>query len=352
MSLQPSMPGPLLVTVGGNAERAARAGEAFRRLFPHGAVESVANVAAAEQLVSDSADSLLALVAADDVEVAAAAAALDSFELPRWAVVVAGTRGDERVIAVPPEDWDAGRLASWFSIALSQHRLRRENARFRGDLLTLGTRFVHDLRSPLGGVTTTAEVLREMLAEDAPQHVTLLDPLLDSTEGVAKLLRQMGAITKASASARPKERFNMHEPFWAAMQRVQSEASALGASIRQPAAWPLVEGDAGWVETMWHMLLANALRHSGSAPRVEAGWTRDAGENRFWVMDQGGVPPEKQAMLFRPFHLLHHTNAPRGFGLPLVQRLAELQGGKSGYEPPPEGGSCFFFTLPTVENPG
>jgi K+-sensing histidine kinase KdpD len=32
--------------------------------------------------------------------------------------------------------------------------LERENARLRGDLLTIGSRISHDLRTPLGGIMT------------------------------------------------------------------------------------------------------------------------------------------------------------------------------------------------------
>lgn len=81
-------------------------------------------------------------------------------------------------------------------------------------------------------------------------------------------------------------------------------------------------------------------------PQIELGWMQEEGEHRFWIRDYGnGVPPEKRPQLFQSFHLRQRKNSPRGLGLPLVQRLMELPGGRCGYLPR-DGGSDFFFTLP------
>jgi signal transduction histidine kinase len=339
---------PRLVIVGNNAELTARASEAARLALPGAKIESAATVADATTLPSSPSEVGLVLVAPAETEIATAVSTLDEEGLPRWAVVIFGDGAVTRTdgVGVLPADGKMPATLEIFRLALALHQLRRENARFRGDLSTLGTRVVHDLRSPLGGVLTSVEVLKEVLAEEAPERVSLLDPILDSTEGLTKLIRQLGVITKASSQTNPKQRFNMAGPFWAAFQRVEQEALSLGASIAQPASWPEVEGDPAWAEVMWHAFLCNSLQHAGPKPRIEAGWDRGQGENRFWLVDPGTVPLEKRGALFRPFHLLHHPSAPRGFGLPIVQRLAELQGGHSGYESQPEGRSCFFFTLP------
>ncbi|HZL13619.1 MAG TPA: HAMP domain-containing sensor histidine kinase, partial [Verrucomicrobiae bacterium] len=80
--------------------------------------------------------------------------------------------------------------------------------------------------------------------------------------------------------------------------------------------------------------------------RVELGWLAEKNKFRFWAGDNGGaIPPEKIAKLFQPFHSLHEPDAAHGLGLPIVQRLMELQGGDCGYERA-AGGGRFYFTLP------
>jgi signal transduction histidine kinase len=131
---------------------------------------------------------------------------------------------------------------------------------------------------------------------------------------------------------------------------VEARAHREGASISRPSSWPEVIGDPAKAETVWHLLLENALRHAGKQPKIELGWEPADNGYKFWVRDNGtGVPPEKQRLLFQPFHRLHETTAGRGFGLSIAGRLVHLQGGQSGYEPGGSGGACFFFTLPAVQ---
>ncbi|MEI9866472.1 MAG: hypothetical protein WDN00_18335 [Limisphaerales bacterium] len=52
--------------------------------------------------------------------------------------------------------------------SITQDQLLRENARLRGDLLTIAVRVSHDLRTPLGGIVNTGELLKEILVEKEP----------------------------------------------------------------------------------------------------------------------------------------------------------------------------------------
>jgi signal transduction histidine kinase len=349
MSSDPSAPTPLFIVMGISPEFRLSATAGVELAYPGAVVKTAASLAEAVDLATNRADVILALLRPSESEVATAAEALDQFGLSRWGLVVFGKVAvPDGVICISRSDEEPGVVAHELRLAAAIHRLRRESARRRGDLAAIGTRMAHDLRSPLGGMLTTIEVLKEVLGEEAPDRRALLDSMVDSSEGLAKLIRQLSVITRASSGENPRERMNMNLPFWAAFQRVEREALSVGASITRPATWPDVEGDAAWMEAMWYALLCNSLRHGGAKPRIEVGWTRREGEHRFWLIDAGEVPPGRRATLFQPFHTLHRPNAPRGLGLPIVQRLAELQGGTTGYEPVPIGGSCFFFTLPIL----
>src|SRR5215472_13534040 len=83
-----------------------------------------------------------------------------------------------------------------------------ENARLRGDLLTVASRISHDLRTPLGGIVTSAEVLREILAEHK-QPVGLAQAILDSVDDMTRLIKQISFVTRATANPIPKEPVQM-----------------------------------------------------------------------------------------------------------------------------------------------
>ena len=141
----------------------------------------------------------------------------------------------------------------------------------------------------------------------------------------------------------------MTDPLWATLQRLERQIAKMNASVTQPNSWPEVSGVERMLETIWLNLLGNALQHSANAPRIELGWSAEPDEYRFWVCDDGpGVPAMMHAKLFQPFNNLYETNASRGLGLSITERLVRLQGGHCGYQPVAGGGSQFFFTLPST----
>ncbi len=228
-----------------------------------------------------------------------------------------------------------------------QDRLVRENARLRGDLLTVATRISHDLRAPLGGIMSTGEILREILAEKEPASVALTNPLFSSVDELSRLIKSVSIVTKASARPRAKGKVHMGEIVSGVLQQLESRTLKRRATLVEPDSWPEVEGVDAWLEVIWWNLLANALQHAGESPRIEFGWREETGKIRFWISDNGpGVPAGKRNKLFQTFDSLHEPDSLHGLGLSVVQRLVELQGGDCGYEVNPKVGARFFFTLP------
>jgi signal transduction histidine kinase len=232
---------------------------------------------------------------------------------------------------------------------VTREELLRENARLRGDLLTVAVRVSHDLRTPLGGIVNTGELLQEILREENPAAAALADSLFTSVDEMSKLIGQIRIITRATADPKPKERVNMAEIVSGVLQRLESRILKKSATVAEPASWPEVNGVADWLEFIWWNFLANALQHAGEKPRIELSWHQEKDGFRFQVCDNGGgVPAEGRAKLFQPFDALHKPDSSFGLGLSVVQRLVDLQGGDCGYEPNPKGGACFFFTLPAT----
>jgi K+-sensing histidine kinase KdpD len=225
--------------------------------------------------------------------------------------------------------------------------IERENARMRGDLMTVAKRFSHDLRTPLGGIVSAAEAIKEILAEHDPSSITLANSLLSSAEEMTQLIKQVSFVARASANPLPKTTVHMAEPVFAALQRLESRILKHGAVVKEPQEWPVLPGVPAWLEMIWWHLLLNALKHGGSHCHIELGWTAQKGSLQFWVRDNGpGVPETLSGKLFTEFHRLHEEPAVPGLGLSIVQRMVELQGGKCGHEKPGQGGAFFFFTLP------
>ena len=64
------------------------------------------------------------------------------------------------------------------------------------------------------------------------------------------------------------------------------------------------------------------------------------------VIDGGaGVSGEAADHLFDPFYTTKQSGM--GMGLSISRSIIKAHGGRIGYEPNPEGGSIFWFSIPT-----
>jgi signal transduction histidine kinase len=335
-----------LVLVGMNAEAAALAVAAAARAFPGAVVCAEATLEAALARPATPGTELLLLGQPEAAAVARAVAAVDARGLPRWPVVAFGP-DFPGAVALATEDWNPRTAARILQAAAAAHALARENARLRGDLFTVGRRLSHDLRTPLMAIATASDAIRESAREDVASREGFAQSIAISSDEVSNLVDRISAVLKATAEPRAKEPVPMGIAVWAALQRLERRTIARGAAVAQPASWPTVQGVPAWLELIWWNFIANGLAQAGPAPRIELGWQEEAGGHRFWADDRGpGVPARLVGTLFQPFDLLHRPSAPRGWGLAMVQRLVELQGGRCGYEPRSGGGARFFFTLP------
>lgn len=228
-----------------------------------------------------------------------------------------------------------------------QDRLARENARLRGDLLTIGSRVNHDLRTPLGGMVSTGEMLKEILSEHVPSSATLADSMFNSAEEMVRLIKQVSFIAKASANPVSKSPVKMGEIVSGVLQRLESRILKRGATVSEPGDWPETEGVGDWLEFIWWNFLTNSIQHGGL--KIQVGWQRQDTADQFWISDNGeGVPGPSRPKLFQPFDSLHQPDSTRGLGLSVIQRLVELQGGQCGYESD-AGDTRFYFTLPHAD---
>lgn len=97
-------------------------------------------------------------------------------------------------------------------------------------------------------------------------------------------------------------------------------------------------------------LLSNALRFAPSGSRILVRASiAESGARRIEVIDEGpGVPQEQQAFIFERFTQLKGTTGKgtSGLGLAISKALISKHDGEIGVTSAPEGGACFWFTLP------
>jgi PAS domain S-box-containing protein len=204
----------------------------------------------------------------------------------------------------------------------------------------------HDLRAPLRAIASFSR----MVVEDENARL--------SPEGQRKLAvvegnaRRMGALvddllTLARVSRAGLDRAEL-DLAWMAHDIVTELRPLYPDADVRIAAMPPARADKTLVRQALLNLLDNALKYSSklAAPRVEVGWSEDAGA--WFVRDNGvGFDPAHAGKLFGAFERLHDEAEFKGtgIGLAIVKRVVERHGGRAWAESVPGQGATFRFTL-------
>lgn len=239
--------------------------------------------------------------------------------------------------------------AAEHQVALAAEAAQNDRLRQTDTVRTaLLTAVSHDLRTPLATISASVSSLLDeslrlppadrqeltgSIAAAAGQLDDLIGNLLDlsrlQTGSIAPLLRPSSVDEIVGRALVGLDR-----------SRVRDEVSD---------ALPLIVTDAGLLERVLANLVANALRHTDSQVRIDAGVV--AGRMEIRVADHGpGVPEEQRDSMFHAFQRL--GDAPRGagvgLGLAVARGLTEAVGGTIEADDTPGGGLTMTISIPVL----
>lgn len=134
--------------------------------------------------------------------------------------------------------------------------------------------------------------------------------------------------------------------------RIRSERQQFILSTAGPL-WASV--DQLRIEQVVGNMLDNAIKFGPAGSEIHIGVEAPTPDHlRITVRDHGsGVAPEHRPHLFERFYQAHTTSHQSGLGLGLFigRQLVMLHGGTIEATFPPDGGTCFVVTLPTMPPP-
>ncbi len=224
--------------------------------------------------------------------------------------------------------------------------------RMREDLTHM---IVHDLRSPLGSIMSSLQLIRTALTEpDQSLPVTqLLGIAMRSGQKLYRLidsLLDLGRLesgetelnkTPTSPQSLVKEAVEQIQP--QALNREQTLTVHVAPDL------PQVYVDADLIVRVLTNLLSNAVKFTPPGGYVTLNVKRRADELLFSVTDTGpGIPPESRQRIFDRFARLRNVEIVQGTGLGLAfcKLAVEAHAGRIWVKSKLNFGSTFYFTLP------
>ncbi|NMO15072.1 hypothetical protein HPC49_08225 [Pyxidicoccus fallax] len=232
------------------------------------------------------------------------------------------------------------------------YRQASEALRLRDEFLLVAS---HELRTPLTSLSLTLEAMerkhqsgretpREHL-QRARRKVTCLIGLVDDLLDVGRIQRghlelQQAPVTLGSLLAEVIASFRPLSP-------------RHHLTLELPQGEVFVKGDEARLTQVFNNLLDNAIKYSPEGGAVRVKLTRDEGEARVSVSDEGvGIPAEQFPELFERFFRARTTLATSfgglGLGLYITRNLVERHGGRIDVQSEVGRGTTFAVTLPEL----
>lgn len=235
--------------------------------------------------------------------------------------------------------------------ALEDARLSAEGAnRAKTEFLTSMS---HELRTPMNAVLGFAQLMqRDTKTPLSPKHLNMIDHVLESGQHLLSLIDEVLDLARIESQSVDLtiEPVDLDDAIAKTVATLKPVAERAEIELLAPLARSkTVLADRRRLHQLLLNLASNAVKYNHPGGRVTL--TTDVSEAsvRISVIDNGmGVPEAARHKLFQPFQRAGRETGNitgTGIGLTITLRIAELMGGRVGYEPL-EPGSLFWVELP------
>ncbi|NTU83842.1 MAG: HAMP domain-containing histidine kinase [Chloroflexales bacterium] len=273
-------------------------------------------------------------------------------QLRRWDLEANARQQAEEQLRVLNAELELRVAARTAELAEANTRLGELNA-LKDHLLAITS---HDLRSPLGIIMNTVELIWQ--DPNLPERVRQMARRIDSVaQQMLHLVVQLLDLSRLQSGQLTLERSPTYTSVVAhqvldALQGRAHDKAITTELLVAPGELPL-EADATKLFQIIHNLLSNAIKFTPSGGYVTLTVVAEPRGVRVSVSDTGlGIPPEALPHLFEKFRQVHTrgtANEPgSGLGLAIVRQLVELHGGSVEVVSEPQRGSTFTVHLPTA----
>ncbi len=217
---------------------------------------------------------------------------------------------------------------------------------------------VHELRTPLASLRTSATLLLQRYEHDDEQS-QMIEVMQAETERLIRLTSEFLDLARLESGRMPLDiaPFEVERLVHECVDVVQPQAAARGVTITTVAEPFTAEGDRGKTKQVLLNLLTNAVKYNRDGGQIEVkaymSIRHDEPYVEIAVADTGnGISPEDQRSMFQKFFRVADTAGTvsgTGLGLAIAKYIVEAQGGAIWLESELGTGSTFYFTLPLSE---
>lgn len=213
----------------------------------------------------------------------------------------------------------------------------------------------HELKTPLTSIRAHAETLLMGRAPSAETTTDYLRTIVSESERLGRLVDSVLAFSRIEQGRKTYhfQATQLEEVVRSAARTMEYALSQVGftLTISSDGTRPTLQGDPEALTQAMLNLLANAMKYSGDARRIEIRLGTCGGEAFADVVDYGiGIARDDRARIFERFQRVQSVEtagiAGTGLGLPLALHVVEAHHGRITIDSEPGRGSTFSMRLP------
>jgi len=264
-------------------------------------------------------------------------------------------RAGERVLSLSagpiPGDAEATRKAPWGVVVVVHDVTESRRIEHLGRELVANAS--HELRTPLAAIASAVETLQGTPDGDRESLQAFLEIIGRQARRLQTLVENTLQLSRIDAmdGRLQVEPVDISYVLDDALAAAAEEASGKGLQLQRevPDDMPPFPADGHLLSQAVRNLLSNAVRYTPPGGNVTLRAERNGQDLVVSVSDTGpGIPPEEQARVFDRFFRGRSAAGCEGvgIGLAIVQRVAQIHGGRVTLESRPDTGTTFRLILP------
>lgn len=206
----------------------------------------------------------------------------------------------------------------------------------------------HDLREPLNTINNYLSLISRKLDGNSAEIIEYFAFVQGAASRMRNLIETLLQYAKLEETNPQFEQVALSRVIDGLKKDLGDLVGRTGAELMVESL-PTVWGDPSRLGQLFHNLVSNAIKYSGSNPKVRIAGQPNGVNWEISVSDSGcGIPKEFLTSIFQPFKRLHTaSDVPgTGLGLAICKRIVESHGGQIWAESADNSGSIFKFTLP------
>lgn len=207
--------------------------------------------------------------------------------------------------------------------------------------------FSHEFKTPIVSISGFASLLKNPNLTTSERN-EYLDVIIDESNRLVKLSESVLMLSRLDGQAVVKSKYRLDEQLRQCVLLFEGECKQRNIELEPELQCDYIVGCADLNSQIWINLLANAVKFTPDGGKITVSARVDGSKVIVSVADTGmGMDDEVLQNIFNKFYQgdKSHTTPGNGLGLPIAQKIVELQHGKIDVQSEVGNGSVFTVTL-------